>query len=180
MANIKDKVVSVESLKCVYDDLASSDINKMELSGRTLVIHKNNKEKLEVTLPSTGSSDSIEEILIATKSTTFSDIENAISQGKICYYNDSNNFYSLSNVSSQSIRFYFVDDLTLKVAHCNSDSTWSLSSYDIQLSTMKKNSIDSDATNDYYPSCKAVYDFVNGLIGSFDTAAASIDEIIGG
>jgi len=160
--------------------LASVDITSMTVSSGTLYLNKKNGEKLQVALPSTGSGDSVEEVFIATRSTTFNDLEEAIAQGKVCYYKDSDYFYSLLQVSSQNIKFGFVDSGTFRMAQCNSESEWTFSSNSIQLTTWKKNSIDSTATNSYYPSCKAVYDFVTGLIGSFETVAANIDEIIGG
>ena len=171
--------------------LAGMEISSMTVSGNILYLNKKDGTKISVTLPqvNTESSEGIssQEVFIATNSTTYEELDAALSAGKICFYKSSSYFYSFvraytTTTNGETIsykKFAIIDSNQVRTATCNSKSEWQTSTSSLQSSSFKSTTITSSSTDNYYPSCKAVYDFVTGLIGSFDAAAVKIDEIIG-
>ena len=117
--------------------------------------------------------------------TTFEEIKTAWNNGKACFCkmkNDTtlseNRLCSLCYISDTYIYFGVSYGKTNYRFSVGTNNAWSSSTFSLQGANLTT-TITESSTNTNYPSAKAVYTFVTGLIGNIETVAAEIDTLIG-
>lgn len=109
--------------------------------------------------------------------TTFTQVDEAIKAGKIPYCIKENILY-LYSYTSTSHRFIAVVGSTLRGLAISPTHNWIESQPStIEVKDNKSTAISASSTDDQYPSAKAVYTYVNAVLGG---ALAEIDELVGG
>lgn len=94
-----------------------------------------------------------------TTSTTYNKIVEAFGNGKIPYYKNGDNYYVLTKYETlnQYFEFAYTDGYSISIAKCHVTLGWSTSTFNIQDTSYKVNSITENSTDTQYPSAKAVY-----------------------
>lgn len=110
--------------------------------------------------------------------TTATDIMTAYNAGKVCCVYYDNRVYRLELVGSSTIQFTCVTQGNLYSVVVNrSTSAWSNSTISFEQTTNKKTTITgNESSTTYYPTTKAVADYVSGIVGDINTI---LDEING-
>lgn len=104
-------------------------------------------------------------------STTFSQVHNAIAEGKIPVCLTNGRLYVFVYESSTAVYFASIEATSTttnpKIHFYSLSSTWSSGSFTLEMTSRRTNDIESlKANTDYYPSCKGVADYVTAAIGS--------------
>ena len=124
--------------------------------------------------------------------TTFAQVTQALSDGKlpICLYND-NRYYIYCSSTSTVHRFSSAQSDYIRYVTINDSNVWATSAYNLELATNKVTSISSSSTDTQYPSAKCVYDYAqptlvsgtniktinsNSILGSGDMIIATNQE----
>ena len=111
--------------------------------------------------------------------TTYADISAAYDDGKAVFVKDGNYTMPLTQKAANGIFYFACPNFNDYVWWCyvNPSNGWVHTGYNIELGDNKKNTITgNESSTTYYPSTKAVADYVSGIVGNINTI---LDEING-
>ena len=99
--------------------------------------------------------------------TTFAEITNALSAGKlpVCIYND--RLYILASYNSSVYRFSSLQSDYIRYITVDNSNNWTSSSYNVELTSNKTTNITLYSTDTQFPSAKAVYNLLYNNLGTF-------------
>lgn len=97
--------------------------------------------------------------------TTYEEVVAAYESGKVVHCDYQERCYTLAMVVGGAAWFSSVAITTCYMIHVTSDG-WGKGNYTMEYVSGRRTVINAQSTDDSYPSCKAVYDFVNNTLGT--------------
>jgi hypothetical protein len=98
--------------------------------------------------------------------TTFQEVHDAYYAGKYIVFEYANNVFHINRVTASDIYFISVNGTIIYRIGLNNKNNWYQNAYQNELSANKVTTLSESSTDTQYPSAKAVYDFVENLLGT--------------
>ena len=106
--------------------------------------------------------------------TTYAQITQAVSDGKIPYVMSGGKSYFYTSTASSRHYFFIISATSTYGVYVNSSNSWIDIVYPLQTISNKTTSITASSTDTQYPSAKATYDFGKGLLTPSANASTTI------
>lgn len=109
------------------------------------------------------------------QTTTYNEITEALAQGKLPVCKKGNDVYTYQGIASNKYVFTAVKNTVVSYVGVGSNDAWAvLSSFTVQSTGNMVQQIDVDSTDKQYPSAKATYDAIQGVVANYKTVEYTV------